>query len=109
MNLLLLAGQAGFGKQAALVQGGIGLHLFFLNPYYLAALACLALQALIWPLILKRVPLGFAYGVNSLNYANMLIVSHWVFGEFITPANMLGAGMIVAGLWLWTRGLRTTP
>lgn len=104
-NLLLLAGQAGFGKQAALAQIGSGLHLFFLNPFYLATMACLVLQVLVWPLVLKRVPLGFAYGFNSLGYVATLALSHWVFGEIITVPNLLGAGLIVAGLWMWALGL----
>ena len=58
LNLILLAGQAVFGKQAALAQRGMALQLFFLNPFYLATMACLGSQALVWPLVLKRVPLG---------------------------------------------------
>ena len=101
LNLLLLAGQAGFGKQAALVQRGIGLQFFFLNPFYLATMACLGFQALVWPLVLKRVPLGFAYGMNSLNCVTTLVISRLLFGEAVTPANMAGAGLIMAGLWIW--------
>lgn len=101
LNLLLLAGQAGFGKQAALIQRGMALQLFFLNPFYLATMACLGFQALVWPLVLKRVPLGFAYGMNSLSCVTTLVISRLVFGEAVTLPNMLGAGLIMAGLWIW--------
>lgn len=104
-NLGLLAGQVGFGKQAALAQIGRGLHLFFLNPFYLATMACLLLQVLVWPMVLKRVPLGFAYGFNTLGYVATLAISHWVFGEILTPANLLGSGLIIAGLWVWALAL----
>ena len=104
VNLLLLAGQVGLGKQAALVQRGIGIHLFILNPFYLASMGCLILQALVWPMVLRRCPLGFAYGMNSLNYVNMLVISRLVFGEQVTLQNVWGAGLIIAGIWVWSRG-----
>ena len=107
VNLLMLAGQAGFGKQAALVQRGVGLHLFLLNPFYLLLMVCLALQAVLWPVILKRVSLGFAYGINTLSLPITLAISYYLFNESITRANVLGAGLIMAGLWIWAFDLQT--
>jgi len=109
LNLLLLSGQVGFGKQAALMQRGEAIHLFFLNPFYFASMACLVLQSVIWPLVLKRVPLGFAYGINSLNYVSMLAVGHCFFSERITMNNLLGAALIMAGVCIWAANLRSIP
>jgi multidrug transporter EmrE-like cation transporter len=106
LNLVLLAGQAGLGKQAALAQQGVPLRLFIFNPFYLASLGCLLLQALVWPLVLRRCPLGFAYGVNSLNYVSILVLSYFVFSEPVTAQNLVGVGLIVAGVWVWSRDVR---
>ena len=106
VNLVLLAGQVGLGKQAALEQRGAALHMFVLNPFYYASMACLLLQTVVWPMVLTRVPLGFAYGVNSLNYVTMLAVSRWVFGESITRSNLIGASLIMAGVCVWAGSLR---
>ena len=108
VNLLLLAGQAGFGKQAALIQREVGIHLFFLNPFYLITMGCLLLQTLVWPLVLNRSPLSFAYGMNSLNYVNTLAISRLVFGEQVTIPNLLGAGLIILGIWIWSRSVMET-
>ena len=108
LNLVLLAGQAGLGKQAALAQTGVPIRHFVLNPFYLASVACLILQALIWPLVLRRCPLGFAHGVNSLNYVSILAVSYLVFSEQVTVQNFLGVALIVAGVWVWARDMRAS-
>lgn len=105
-NLVLLAGQVGFGKKAALDQRGVALQLVIMNPCFFASIACLVLQSLVWPMILTRVPLGFAYGVNSLNYVSMLVISKWVFGEAVTVSNVAGATLIMAGVCIWAGSLR---
>lgn len=101
LNLLLLAGQAGFGKQAALYQQGLAIHNFWANPYYLLTMACLGLQVMVWPLVLRYHPLGFAYGVSSLNLVATLAISAGIFGETVTWANAAGCVFIVSGVWVW--------
>ena len=39
--------------------------------------------------------------MNSLSCVTTLVISRFVFGEAVTLPNMLGAGLIMAGLWIW--------
>lgn len=104
VNLVLIAGQGSFGKLAANDQQGFSLLSILLNHWYIAALACMGVQAVLWPAILKRLPLGVAYGVLSLQYVNALLIGHWFFHEEITRANMVGGALIASGVILWARG-----
>ena len=104
VNLALIAGQTGLGKQASLHQDAMTVMGVATNHWYWATMFCLGLQALVWPMVLKRAPLGFAYGFNSLSYVNTLLLSHFVFHEHITPQNVVGAALIMAGVVLWARG-----
>ena len=79
------------------------------NPWYLATLLCLLAQAFVWPLVLKRVPLSFAYSFGALQYPVTLLISRAVFGERITSANVIGSGLIVAGILVWARGRGRKP
>lgn len=101
-NLVLMGGQAAYGKLAALHQGGDDLHLVFLNPYYLILLFCLFARAVLWPMVLQRVPLGFAYAFTTLSYLVTLGLSVVMFNEEITVQNLLGVGLIVIGLCIWS-------
>jgi multidrug transporter EmrE-like cation transporter len=92
------------GKQASLHQEAMTVAGVATNHWYWATMFCLGLQALVWPLVLKRAPLGFAYGFNSLSYVNTLLLSRFVFHEHISVQNMVGAGLIMGGVLLWARG-----
>jgi multidrug transporter EmrE-like cation transporter len=109
VNLALIAGQTGFGKQAALQQAAMTVGRVATNPWYWATMACLGVQALVWPLVLQRVPLGFAYGFNALSYVNTLLLSRFVFREHVSLANLLGAGLIMVGVMVWARGVERQP
>lgn len=105
LNLLLLAGQAGFGKQASLVQREMGMMYFWANPFYLLTMACLGLQVMVWPLVLRRFSLGFAYGFNALSLVTTLLISWGIYGETVTWSNVAGCGLIVGGVRLWAAGM----
>jgi multidrug transporter EmrE-like cation transporter len=109
VNLLLIAGQVGFGKKAALYMNHVPGFDVATNPWYLITIACLLLQALLWPLILKRTPLGFAYAFGALQYPVTLLISRTAFGETVTPLNVVGSGLIVAGVFVWARTGVKTP
>jgi drug/metabolite transporter (DMT)-like permease len=102
LNLALLSAQTGFSKQAALHQRGTDIHLFWTNPFYFMMLGCLGLQAVLWPFLLKRCPLGFAYSTTSLNLISMLLIGRVIFGESVTWSNLIGCLLIVIGVWLWS-------
>lgn len=100
LNLALLGGQAAFGKEAALRQESLTAEAVVGNPFYLATLGCLAGHAVVWPIILQRVPLGFAYAFTTLQYPLVLVLSRALFGEKVTLLNVAGAALIAGGVGL---------
>ncbi len=100
LNLALLGGQAAFGKEAALRQESLTPAAVIGNPFYLATLGCLAGHAVIWPLILQRAPLGFAYAFMTLQYPLVLVLSRTLFDERVTLLNVAGAALIAIGVGL---------
>jgi drug/metabolite transporter (DMT)-like permease len=92
-----------FGKTAALRMGAPGVRAFLTNGWYLAALACLFLQALFWQAVLRGIRLFVAYLFTSLNYLLVLAVSRIIFLERVTTMNVIGAAVIVAGVYVVVR------
>ena len=92
-----------FGKTAALRMGSPSLSAFLSSPWYLGGLACLVLQAFFWQLVLREIRLFVAYLANSMNYFLVLAASRVFFLERITSANVIGAAVIVAGVYLVIR------
>ena len=94
-----------FGKYAALQANGVlTVRGLLANAPYLASLACLGVQAVVWPLALRRLPLFLAYLVMSGVYVAIPLVSWSIFHEAVSVANMLGAGLIMAGIIVMTCG-----
>jgi drug/metabolite transporter (DMT)-like permease len=91
------------GKTAALRMGSPTPIAFLSNPWYLGGLACLILQAFFWQLVLREIRLFVAYLATSLNYFVVLAASRIVFMERVTISNVLGAAVIVAGVYLIVR------
>lgn len=79
------------------------LSAFVTSPWYLGGLACLILQAFFWQLVLREVQLFVAYLVTSLNYFLVLAASRILFLERVTSLNLIGAAVIVAGVYLVIR------
>ena len=53
---------------------------------------------LVWMALLRQAPIGPAFAVSNLDIVTVLVASHWVFGEHIGRWQVLGAGLIVAGV-----------
>jgi drug/metabolite transporter (DMT)-like permease len=103
LSLFLQASAVVLGKTAALRMGSPTLGAFITNPWYLGGLACLILQAFFWQLVLREVRLFVAYLVTSLNYFLVLAASRVFFLERVTVQNIIGAAVIVAGVYLVVR------
>ncbi len=103
LSLLLQTVVAILGKTAALLMGRPSLGAFLTSPWYLGCLALLVLQAFCWQLVLREVRLFVAYLVTSLNYFLVLVASRIFFFERVTIANVAGAAVIVAGVYLVVR------
>ncbi|WP_255603286.1 EamA family transporter [Oscillochloris sp. ZM17-4] len=60
--------------------------------------------SLFWLGVISRVELSFAYPLLALNYVILLIPSRFLLNETITPARIVGACIIVAGVIVITWG-----
>jgi len=65
---------------------------------YLAALACLALQAFCWTLALRRIPLTVAYPFMSAVLGLNLLAAWLIFGERISLGHVVGVGLAALGI-----------
>ena len=91
------------GKIAALRMATPTPGAFLSNPWYLAGLASLVLQAVFWQVVLRGIRLYVAYLFTSLNYFLVLAASRVFFLERVSSLNVIGATVIVAGVYLVVR------
>lgn len=74
----------------------------FLSGLYIVYLSCavlvLVLYALLWQMVLKRIPLNKAYMFRSLGVVYGLGIAFLVFHEIITWWNILGSVLVLSGL-----------
>ena len=66
----------------------------------LSGLGAAVLAALCWMLAVERLELGFAYPFMALSFVFVPIGSTIFFGEPLPPIQLLGLGLIVAGVTL---------
>jgi len=62
----------------------------------------LGIYAILWQIILKKIPLSQAYPFRSLGIVFGLAIAYFVFHETITMYNLLGSVLVVVGLLLIT-------
>ena len=51
-----------------------------------------------WMALLKHAPIGPAFAASHLEVVSVMLLSVWLFDERLTPARVLGAIAIVAGI-----------
>ena len=91
------------GKFAAITLSDATLFAVITNAFYIASLACLFLQAIVWQQALIHYPLSFAYPFMSLVNFVILIPSALLFDEGITIANVVGLCLISIGITVLSR------
>jgi drug/metabolite transporter (DMT)-like permease len=91
------------GKSAALHMGSLNFSAFMRNPWYLSSLVFLVLQAFVWQLVLREVRLFVAYLCTSSSYFLVLAASRFLFQERVTIWHVIGATVMVAGVYLVVR------
>ncbi|SMP72087.1 undecaprenyl phosphate-alpha-L-ara4N flippase subunit ArnE [Desulfonatronum zhilinae] len=91
-------------KTIALGPGGSSYMALVLEPRFYFACILFAAQAAIWLAVLRRLPLSQAYPFTSLNVVITLAIAAFFFNESITLGNLLGAVVIMAGVWVIARG-----
>ena len=67
---------------------------------------CLAVQALVWPIALRRYTLSFAYFYMSSAYVATLLMSYYFFNEQITVYNLAGSALIIVGVLIMASSRR---
>lgn len=87
--------QAGKGMQIAITAGT--------NPWIIGGLACYAVGAVAWIVVLTRVPLSWAYPILALNQILILLVAWLFLGETVGAMRWAGALLIVGGVVLVSR------
>ncbi|MEB3220440.1 MAG: EamA family transporter [Candidatus Sericytochromatia bacterium] len=70
------------------------------NPWLIGGLACYALGAVTWIMVLTRVPLSWAYPILALNQVLILLVAAFLLGEHVSAMRWGGVLLIVTGVFL---------
>lgn len=68
--------------------------------YYVLAVGCLGVFAIMWQLLLELIPLTTAYLRKGILYILILIWSVILFGEHVTIQNIIGSVIIIVGISL---------
>lgn len=100
LAILLQTAASVLSKQAALSLETFGLVGVVSNPWYLAMLLALFVQALVWVQVLRRLPLGLAYPFTSLVFPATLVAAWALFGEEVRISHLAGTLVILAGIVL---------
>jgi len=103
-QLLLKAGTNAVGRfefsAANAVPVGVKLAT---DPHILGGIACYVVSVVVWILALSRVEVSIAYPMLSIGYVlNALAAWYWL-GEAVTPARLVGIGIIIVGVYVVAR------
>ena len=66
--------------------------------YFALVMIAMGIYAILWQILLKRVPLTQAFLFKSMTVLFSLCFACVIFRENITPNNTLGAALIIAGI-----------
>lgn len=85
-----------------IVSGGAPLWTLFWtitrSPYVIGGLACYGFGALVWLLVLSRIPVSFAYPFVSLGIVFTTLAGVVVLGESMSLTGCLGILLIISGI-----------
>ena len=74
------------------------LFAMFTDISVLSGFAAAVLAAACWMLAIEKLPVGYAYPFMALSFVLVPIGSMVLFGERVPPTQLLGLGLIVAGV-----------
>jgi multidrug transporter EmrE-like cation transporter len=69
-----------------------------------AGLGCYVISVGVWIVALSRADVSLAYPMLSLGYVVNAIAAWYLFGELIGPARVAGIALILAGVFVMSRG-----
>jgi multidrug transporter EmrE-like cation transporter len=85
-------------RSGAVSGGGSLLVAAFLSPHVLAGLAAYGISAILWLLVLSRLPLSLAYPLVSLGFIAVVILSALILHEPVSAIRMAAVALIVCGV-----------
>ena len=110
-NLLIKAGARAMEAQ----QAGASLSLLSMvktaltNPWIIAGLLCGILNLAAYTFALRKLPVSFAYPImTSISYAIIVCGATIWFSERLNAWQIVGVGMILAGVWIVASGMAKT-
>jgi multidrug transporter EmrE-like cation transporter len=71
---------------------------FFTSPWIVSVILATGFAALCWVAALSHLELSRAYPFTALSFVIVLLLSTAFFGEPLTPAKIVGVGLVVTGL-----------
>lgn len=107
-QVLLRHGMSRPAVQAALAQGeAVPAVLAIASaPSVVAGLALYGLGAMVWLLVLARIPVSVAYAFVALGFLLTMALGCLLLGEALTLRKLMGTALVAAGVWLVATGGR---
>jgi len=68
--------------------------------YYLIGVFILGVYAILWQIVLKRIPLSVAFVTKCITIVFSMIIARFYFQENISSNNLIGAGLVIVGIIL---------
>lgn len=73
------------------------------EPHILGGMTCYAMSLVVWIMALSRVEVSLAYPMLSVGYVINALAAWYLFGEAVTPARLIGIGIIILGVFVIAR------
>ena len=96
-QLLMKIGMTAVRANAGTDGGGL-LLAALPNPYVIGGLGAYGFSAILWLIVLSRLPLSLAYPLVSLGFIAVVALSALVLHEPVSAARMLAVGLIICGV-----------
>jgi len=74
-----------------------------LSPYMIAAIILYGAATLLWVYILTKVPISYAYPIQSLAFPLVVMLAVPLFKETVPVYRWIGIGVILAGVFITSR------
>jgi drug/metabolite transporter (DMT)-like permease len=94
--------KTGAGKMAQVTAGNFFGNILSIatNGELLIGLTCYGLGAILYILLLTRVPLSVLAPAVALQYVFSVLMGHFLFGESVPVIRLVGIGLIICGVVL---------
>ncbi|MBZ0090784.1 MAG: EamA family transporter [Sulfuricellaceae bacterium] len=73
------------------------------EPHIFGGLSCYVVSVVVWIMALSRVEVSIAYPMLSIGYVVNAAAAWWLFGEAVSPARLIGIGIIIVGVYIVAR------